>query len=508
MTVEVKFYNSKLDDLSKKKDVQVILGALEKNKLTPAFKSLTKDLGMLINETMTAHKFKSEKAHYLAMPVLKNTGFSKICLQGMKANLSVNDIEELGGSLYDKIASPMNSNLHVHFDDFPKTTLKHAESIAHLAYGSYLKSHCFEKYFDKKGDKAEARERIKTIYFYTPDIAETKKVFANLQAVADGVMMARDLVFEPPNVLYPEVFANECKKLSKLGVKVTVFNEAKLKKIGMDLLLSVGHGSARESYVAIMEYNGHKKGNKEKPVAFVGKGVTFDTGGVTLKPGVGMWDMKFDMGGAAAVAGLMKALAGRKANVNAVGIIGLTENMISDRATRPSDVVKSLSGQTVEILNTDAEGRLVLADILTYVQNQYKPKTVINLATLTGAIIMALGYEYAGLFSNNDKLAQKLIDSGQRTEDKLWRMPLHPNFDKTLDSSIADIQNVPTEKCGGGSITAAQFLQRFIQKDVEWAHLDIAGTAWQNKPKPLHQKGATGFGVRLLNDFVKENFEK
>lgn len=509
MTITLKFYQSPLAKLSAKPASKlIILPVLNEKDLSKQAKSLPKATCDFLKTNLDHHKFKAQKKSFLSLTTPQSMGFARIGLLGLKNDLTQLEAEELGGSLYDAIRAPSNENIHIHLDELSKSKLRHENAIAHIAYGLLLKSYKFDKYLSQKGEKAEARKTIKTIHLFTPNVKETQKIFDDLKQVAMGVFEARDLVFEPPNELYPEVFAKQCKTLSKLGIKVTLLNKSKLEKIGMGALLCVSQGSDKDPYVVIMEYLGNPKAKKDKPIAFVGKGVTFDTGGISLKPGPGMWDMKFDMGGAAAVTGLMRAIAGRKAKVNAIGIIGLVENMPSGNATRPSDIVKSLSGQTIEVLNTDAEGRLVLADLLTYVQDKYEPHTIIDLATLTGAIIMALGYEYAGLMSNNDKLSDQLLKAGDMTGDKVWRMPLHKNFDKALDAQIADLQNIPTEKCGGGSITAAQFLQRFINKGVAWAHLDIAGMAWLYKPGALGGRGATGYGVRLLDEFVRSNYEK
>jgi len=304
-------------------------------------------------------------------------------------------------------------------------------------------------------------------------------------------------------VLYPEEFADRAAKLKKLDVEVEILDEKDLKKIGMRALLGVGQGSRRESRVAIMRWNG--AGKDEKPVAFVGKGVTFDTGGISIKPAAGMESMKWDMGGAGAVAGAMKAIAGRKAKANVIGICGLVENMPGGNAQRPGDVVTTMSGQTVEVINTDAEGRLVLADAITYVQRTYKPKTIVDMATLTGAIVITLGHEWAGLFSSNEELASELQKAGEESGDKLWRMPMGEPFDRLIDSPIADMKNVGPRE--GGSITAAQFIQRFVDKGVAWAHCDIAGMVWADKPGATWDKGATGFGVRLLDRFVRDTLE-
>ena len=315
---------------------------------------------------------------------------------------------------------------------------------------------------------------------------------------------ARDLVSEPGNILHPDEYAKRLNLLKKDGLKITIFDDKKLKKLGMNSLLGVGMGSVRGSYLVTIEWNGTK--NNSKPLAFVGKGVTFDTGGYSLKPAKFMEDMTYDMAGSAAVVGLMKTLALRKAKINAVGVVGLVENMVSGIAQRPGDIVKSFSGKTIEVLNTDAEGRLVLADALTYTEKKFKPKFIIDLATLTGAIIVSLGSEYAGLFSNDDKLSKQIIKAGENVEEKMWRMPLHKNYDKLINSKNADMQNI-NYVGGAGSTTAAQFLQRFILNKTPWAHLDIAGMAFSKYGGSLNSGGATGFGVRLLNKLIEENYE-
>jgi len=314
----------------------------------------------------------------------------------------------------------------------------------------------------------------------------------------------RDLVSEPGNILHPDEYAKRLKSLKKDGLKINIFDKKKLKKLGMFSLLGVGMGSVRGSYLVTIEWKGAK--NNSRPLAFVGKGVTFDTGGYSLKPARFMEDMTYDMAGSAAVVGLMKTLALRKAKINAVGVVGLVENMVSGVAQRPGDIVKSYSGKTIEVLNTDAEGRLVLADALTYTEKKFKPKFIIDLATLTGAIIVSLGSEYAGLFSNDDNLSKKIIKAGKKVDEKLWRMPLHKNYDKLINSKNADMQNI-NYVGGAGSTTAAQFLQRFIINKTPWAHLDIAGMAFSKYGGSLNSGGATGFGVRLLNQLVEDNYE-
>ena len=324
------------------------------------------------------------------------------------------------------------------------------------------------------------------------------------QAIEKGTFYTRDLVSEPGNVLHPDEYARRLKSLKKYGIKVNVYDTKQMKKLGMNALIGVGQGSIRGSYLVTMEWKGLK--NNSKPLAFVGKGVCFDTGGYSLKPAKFMEDMTYDMAGSATVVGLMMSLALRKAKVNAVGVVGLVENMVSGNAQRPGDIVKSYSGKTIEILNTDAEGRLVLADALSFTEKKFKPKFIIDLATLTGAIIVSLGSEFAGLFSNNDKLSKQLIDSGEKVEEKLWRMPLHENFDKLINSKNADMQNI-NYVGGAGSTTAAQFLQRFILNKTPWAHLDIAGMAFSKYGGALNSGGATGYGVRLLSQLIEDNYE-
>jgi leucyl aminopeptidase len=330
-----------------------------------------------------------------------------------------------------------------------------------------------------------------------------KRAFASSEAVADGVMLARDLVNEPANILGTVEFAGRAKELESLGVKVDTLTEKEMRKLGMGALLGVAQGSVRPPRLVVMQWSGGKA--REKPVAFIGKGVVFDSGGVSIKPAAGMEDMKGDMGGAAAVVGLMHALAARKAKANVVGIIGLVENMVDGNAQRPGDIVTSMSGQTIEVLNTDAEGRLVLADALWYCDDRFKPRFMINLATLTGAIIVALGQQHAGLFSNNDELATRLHAAGVATTEKVWRMPLASEYDKMLDSKNADMKNIGGRNAG--AITAAQFLQRFVKAETPWAHLDIAGTAMGSPSSDINQSWASGFGVRLLDRLVSDHYE-
>ena len=380
-----------------------------------------------------------------------------------------------------------------------------AAQAAGLAAGLLLRSYSFDKYKkthkdDANGD-AGAKKPVKVV-IQCAEPAKARKAFADAEAVVAGVFLARDLVNEPANVLGPVEFAERAKALEALGVKVEILAEKEMKKLGMGSLLGVAQGSPRGARMAVMQWSGGKA--KDKPMAFVGKGVTFDTGGNSMKSASGMEDMKGDMAGAACVVGLLHALAARKARINAVGVIGLVENMPDGNAQRPGDIVTSLSGQTIEIINTDAEGRLVLADLLWYAQREFKPVFIINLATLTGAIMVALGTEHAGLFSNDDALSERLGEAGKATGEKVWRMPLAPEYDKLMDSKFADVKNAGGRHAG--SITAAQFLQRFVN-DTPWAHLDIAGTGMGAPASAINQSWGSGWGVRLLDRLVADNYE-
>ena len=413
-----------------------------------------------------------------------------ICL--IKVDKNSNE-ENLGAEFYDFLKSNNLKDVEIYTDSSNNLSKNFINNFLH---GLRLKSYEFNLYKSKK-------EFTSTLI----KLIGSKNLLKNelkFRSIETGTNFARDLVSEPPNVLFPEEYVNRLVKLRKLGIKVTVYNEAKLKKLGMNSLLGVGRGSAKESFLVTLEWHGDKK-NKKSPLSFVGKGVCFDTGGISLKPAKFMEEMKYDMAGSAVVAGLMQSLAIRKAKVNAVGVVGLVENMPGGNAQRPGDIVKAYNGKTIEVLNTDAEGRLVLADALSFTEKKFKPKFIIDLATLTGAIIVALGEEYAGLFSNNDDLSKKISDAGEKVNEKVWRLPLHKNYDKLMNSTVADIQNI-NYSGGAGSITAAQFLQRFIEK-TPWAHLDIAGMAFSKKAANLNPGGATGFGVRLLNQLIEDNYE-
>jgi len=419
----------------------------------------------------------------------------KIVLISIKKNLKTSDIENLGAEFYKKINYGKNSEYSINSDS---VVGKYDNFLGHFLHGLKLKSYEFKKYKTKK----DMRHILINIggNKNKPTVQNQLK----FKALEEGTFYARDLVSEPGNILHPDEYAKRLSSLKKDGLKVNIYDEKKLKKLGMHALLGVGQGSIRGSYLVTMEWNGAK--NNSKPLAFVGKGVCFDTGGYSLKPAKFMEDMTYDMAGSATVVGLMKNFALRKAKINAVGVVGLVENMVSGNAQRPGDIIRSYSGKTIEVLNTDAEGRLVLADALTFTEEKFKPKFIVDLATLTGAIIVSLGSEYAGLFSNNDELSKKIFNAGEKVEEKVWRMPLHKNYDKLMNSKNADVQNI-NYVGGAGSTTAAQFLQRFILNKTPWAHLDIAGMAFSKYGGALNSGGATGFGVRLLNQLVEENYE-
>jgi leucyl aminopeptidase len=410
---------------------------------------------------------------------------------GREAELSPRKIEEAAGSLIAGLAREPEVTIAA-------DTLT-AEQAALTAMGATLRSYRFDIYRTKL--KPDEKPRLAKLAVLAADPAAASAAWKPLAAVAHGIFTTRDLVSEPANVLTPAVFATRIERLRELGLTVEVFGQPELEALGFGSLLGVSQGSANPPRMVVMQWKGAAD---EKPLAFIGKGVTFDTGGISIKPAAGMEDMKWDMAGAGAVVGLMAALAGRHAKVNAVGLVGLVENMPSATAQRPGDVVRSYSGQTIEVLNTDAEGRLVLADVLWYAQEKFDPRFMIDLATLTGAIIVALGHEHAGLFSNDDDLAEKLLAAGTASGEKLWRMPMAREYDKLLKSDIADMKNITGRP--GSSITAAQFIARFVN-DRKWAHLDIAGTAWATKDLPTTPKGATAFGVRLLDHLVAQYFE-
>ena len=479
--------------------------------------------GGAVKRALAAAEFKGRKGQSSTVwaPLPEGaSGPSRVVVVGLgKAEeLSAEAAEAAGGAALPLVRSEREATVAA--DAMPP------ELAAAMAMGMALRGYRFGRY--RTTEKEEDKPKLERVAVATGSVSDAKAAWAPMRAVAEGVFLARDLVSEPPNVLNPETMADRCQDLEKLGVQVEILGPKEMKKLGMGAILGVAQGSENEPRIAVMQWLGASGGNGKKakphkPVAFIGKGVTFDTGGISIKPAGGMEDMKFDMAGGAAVIGLMAALAGRRAKVDAVGLVGMVENMPSGTAQRPGDVVKTMSGKTVEVINTDAEGRLVLADVMSYCQDRFQPAAMVDLATLTGAIIVALGHEHAGLFSNDDELAARIVAAGKNTGEACWRMPLGDAYDKQIKSDIADMKNVGGRQ--GGSITAAQFLQRFVgggkngkdgngsAKDeggkahLPWAHLDIAGTAWTTKDLPSVPKGATGFGVRLLDRMVAAHYE-
>jgi leucyl aminopeptidase len=485
-------------ELALPKTGAVVLGVGEGNKLGATGRELDKASGGAISRALKVSSFEGKAKQMLEIVAPAGIPNSRILLAGLGDKMGAREQCDLGGRILARLNQSGEDKATVIVDFGGRD---HAGAAAEVALGALLRSYRFTKYRTKK--ETNGKKRIAALTVAVKGVAIARRRFAPLEKVADGVFFTRDLVSEPPNELYPMTFAREVRQISKLGVKVEVLGEKQLEKLGMGALLGVGQGSRRESQVVVMQWNGGP--TSRKPLAFIGKGVTFDTGGISLKPAAGMGDMKWDMGGAGAVSGLMKALAGRKAKANVVGIIGLVENMPDGNAQRPGDIVKSMSGKTIEVLNTDAEGRLVLADVLWYCQGRFKPSAMIDLATLTGAIIVGLGHEYAGMFGSDDALCKNIAAAGEATGEKVWRMPLHAAYDKMLDSDIADVKNIGGRDAG--SITAAQFLQRFTN-NVPWAHLDIAGMAWSSKDADTVPKGGTGYGVRLLDRLVQDSYEK
>ena len=456
--------------------------------------------GTIKKALKTSPKFKGEKGQSLSVMAAGKGSASRLVLIGLGAVSKIDALsyEQAGGAAYAALAKDTDEEGALMIDTFKGVSLAGDIAAAHAALGAQLRAYHFDKYHTKKKDKAS---KLKGLSLIVTDAAAAKKTVTETQKAAQGVSFARDLVSEPANTLDPAAMAQAAQSLKELGVEVEVLGRAQMEKLGMGSLLGVAQGSEKPPFMVAMNWKGDASAKDKRPLALVGKGVTFDTGGISLKPGPGMGDMKYDMAGAAAVIGAIKAIALRKAKANVVGIVGLVENMPSGHAMRPGDVIKSASGHTIEVLNTDAEGRLVLADALWYAQHQYKPRAIVDLATLTGAIRIALGFKYAGLFSSDDALAEALLAAGKTVDEPVWRMPMHDSFDKMIDSPIADMKNI-SDGPYGGSITAAQFLKRFVNKGTPWAHLDIAGVAWAQKETAICPKGASGFGVRLLDRLV------
>ncbi len=488
------------------KSGSLVVGVLDDRKLTPSAQRIDKETGGMVSRAMAASKFKGKKDDVLSILAPAGVDLARVILLGLgKASaLDATAWQNAGGKIAAQLNSAGETVAQVEVDKIDGAKLAPADAAAELAYGARLRSYRFDKYRTK--EKPDQKPSLKTLTVAVDAPGEAKKKFATLDKIADAVFFTRDLVSEPANIIYPETLADRARELEELGVEVEVLGRKEMKKLGMGALLGVGQGSERPPRLVVMQWKGAPDAKEQRPIAFIGKGVTFDTGGISIKPAAGMEDMKWDMAGAGVVIGLMRALAGRKAKVNAVGIGGLVENMPGGSAQRPGDIVTSMSGQTIEVLNTDAEGRLVLADALWYCQDRFKPRFMVDLATLTGAIIVALGSEYAGMYSSDDKLAKQLAAAGEAVGEKLWRMPLHDSYDKMMDSDAADIKNISGGR-DAGSITAAQFLKRFTN-DVPWAHLDIAGTTWSKKDAATVPKGATSFGVRLLDRLVADNYEE
>lgn len=481
-----------------------VVGVLEGRKLTAAATQAEKVTKGAVSRALNASRFKGGQDEQLILLAPQGLDAARLILVGFgnPAKLDALACEAIGGRLVAALNGAGEREVTVAVETIADSNLTEAEIAARIAAGARLRAYRFDKYRTK--EKPEHKPTLKKLTITLGDPAAAKKAFDPLDKIVDSVVVTRNLVSEPANIMYPATLAKAANELSDLGVKVEILGEKEMKKLGMGALLGVGQGSERESQLVTMQWNGASDA-KAKPICFVGKGVTFDTGGISIKPAAGMEDMKWDMGGSGVVIGVMRALAARKAKVNAVGVVGLVENMPSGTAQRPGDIVTSMSGQTIEVLNTDAEGRLVLADALWYAQENFHPRAVVDLATLTGAIMVALGTEHAGLFSNDDELSEKLLSAGKVTGELLWRLPLAPAYDRLIDSPAADMKNIGGRY--GGSITAAQFLQRFIQKGTPWAHLDIAGVTWGEKDRPTTPKGATAFGVRLLDQFVAQEYE-
>ena len=484
----------------------VIVGVWEEAMPTPTARRLDEVTGGAIMRALSATpRFKGKKDELLPIVAPANLSVSRIVLAGLgRPELADAQLfQRLGGNLVAHLNSAGEREATAAVDVGEGAPIDETEAAAQLAFGAQLRAYRFDRYRTKQKPEQKASLDRLTVATAAPGAAQ--RAYTPLDKTASAVFFARDLVSEPSNVIYPETLAAQAGTLAGLGVSVEILDENKIRELGMNALLGVAQGSARPPRVVVMEWHG--SGDRSSPpLAFIGKGVTFDTGGISIKPAAGMGEMKWDMAGSAVVIGLMRLLAARNAKVNAVGVVGLVENMPSGTAQRPGDIVTSMSGQTIEVLNTDAEGRLVLADALWYCRDRYKPRLMIDLATLTGAVVVALGHHRAGLFSNNDELADQLIAAGRAVGEEVWRLPLDESYDREIDSDAADMKNIGSGRAAG-SILGAQFIQRFVG-DVPWAHFDIAGVAWSSKDAPTVPKGATAFGVRLLDQFVARDYER
>ena len=483
----------------------IVVGAWEDRVLTASARHLDEATGGAVSRAVAAApRFHGKKNELIAIIGPPNLPASRIVVAGLGKPDAVDPrvLQDLGGTLVAHLNGAGESAATFAIDLGDGAPVKPDACAAHLAFGAQLRSYRFDKYRTK--EKPEQKPSLAAVTMASGSPRAAKEAYRALGATAEAVFFTRDLVSEPANTLYPETLAEQAASLTEFGLSVEILDEDRMRELGMGALLGVGQGSVRPSRVVVMQHQGGPAGSP--PIGFIGKGVTFDTGGISIKPAAGMGEMKWDMAGAGVVIGLMRLLATRGAKVNAVGIVGLTENMPSGNAQRPGDIVRSLSGQTIEVLNTDAEGRLVLADVLWYCQQRFKPKLMIDLATLTGAVIVALGHDHGGLFANDDRLADRLIAAGKAVGEHLWRLPLADSYDRAIDSDAADVKNIAGDRAAG-SIIGAQFLKRFVN-NVPWAHLDIAGVAWSKKDAPTVPKGATAFGVRLLDRFVAEHYEK
>jgi leucyl aminopeptidase len=483
----------------------VVVGVWEEGVLTPPARRLDEASGGAIARALAASpRFRGKRNELVPVVAPANLPMSRIVIAGLgKPNaVDFRALEDLGGTLVDHLNGAGTTAAVFAIDIGDSAGVAPAAALAHLAFGAALRAYRFDKY--RTTERPERKPTLAELTIAGPAKDEARRAYRDLAAAAEAVAFTRDLVSEPANIIYPETLAEQAAGLTTAGLEVEILDEEQMRRLGMNAILGVAQGSVRPPRLVVMRWNGGVAG--AAPLAFIGKGVTFDTGGISIKPAAGMGEMKWDMAGAGVVIGLMRLLAARAAKVNAVGVVGLVENMPSGSAQRPGDIVKSMSGQTIEVLNTDAEGRLVLADALWYCQDRFKPALMIDLATLTGAIIVALGHEHAGLFANNDELADRLVAAGTAVGEKLWRLPLAETYDRAIDSDAADVKNIAGDRAAG-SIVGAQFVQRFVNK-VPWAHLDIAGVAWSKKDAPTVPKGATAFGVRLLDRFVRDYYEK
>ena len=483
----------------------VVVGVWEEGALTAPARVLDEATGGAVSRALAASpRFRGKCNELVPIVGPPNLSASRIIAAGLgkPEAVTARGLEDLGGTLVAHLNGVGETATTFAIDVGDAAGLAPGAAVAHLALGAALRAYRFDKY--RTTEKPERKPSLGAVTIADPAAGAARRAYKSLAATVEAVAFTRDLVSEPANVIYPETLAEQAAGLSSLGLEVEILDEERMRALGMGAILGVAQGSIRPPRLVVMRWNGGDA--VAAPLAFIGKGVTFDTGGISIKPAAGMGDMKWDMAGAGVVIGLMRLLAARAAKVNAVGVVGLVENMPSGSAQRPGDIVKSMSGQTIEVLNTDAEGRLVLADALWYCQDRFKPALMIDLATLTGAIIVALGHDHAGLFANDDTLAERLVAAGKAVGEKLWRLPLDDAYNRAIDSDAADVKNIAGDRAAG-SIIGAEFVQRFVNK-VPWAHLDIAGVAWSKKDAPTVPKGATAFGVRLLDRFVADYYEK